>query len=53
MASKSRSPWGPVMPTLHPAYVLRRGVHGLQYRILVDDLAKARRLAVSERGTDV
>lgn len=37
--------WGRVVPTLHPAYVLRRGLDGLEYQTLVDDLKRVRRLA--------
>jgi len=39
------SPWGPVIPTLHPAYVRRRGLGGLEYQTLVDDLRQARLFA--------
>lgn len=39
------SAWGPVVPTLHPAYVLRRGRGGPEHRRLVEDLKHARRLA--------
>jgi uracil-DNA glycosylase len=35
------SVWGPVMPTLHPARVLRRPA---EYPLLVEDLKHARRL---------
>ena len=37
--------WGLVVPTLHPAYVLRRGRDGPEYQRLVEDLKQARRLA--------
>ncbi len=37
--------WGPVVPTLHPAYVLRRGLDGPEMRRLVEDLRRARQLA--------
>ena len=37
--------WGLVVPTLHPAYVLRRGLDGLESEMLVADLKHARRLA--------
>lgn len=40
------SPWGPVVPTLHPAYVLRRGLAGRERERLVEDLRRARRLAL-------
>ena len=43
--TKRPSIWGPVVPTLHPAYVLRRGLDGPEYQILVADLKHARRLA--------
>lgn len=39
--------WGRVVPTLHPAYVLRRGLNGPEYRMLIADLALARRIASS------
>ena len=39
------SDWGIVVPTLHPAYVLRRGLDGPEYEMLVADLKHARRLA--------
>ena len=39
------SDWGTVVPTLHPAFVLRRGVDGLEYQMLVADFKHARRLA--------
>ena len=35
------SAWGPVVPTLHPAFVRRRGLGGPEYRTLVDDLRRA------------
>ena len=37
--------WGPVIPTLHPAYVLRRGLDGRERQRLVGDLRHARQLA--------
>jgi DNA polymerase len=37
--------WGPVVPTLHPAFVLRRGLDGPEYQMLVADLKHALRLA--------
>ena len=47
------SEWGTVVPTLHPAYVLRRGRRGAEWRTLVEDLRHARRLAFGpeQRGT--
>jgi DNA polymerase len=39
------SEWGSVVPTFHPAYVLRRGLNGPEMRRLVADLEHARRLA--------
>jgi uracil-DNA glycosylase len=36
------SVWGPVLPTFHPAYVLRRPA---EYPMLVEDLKHARRVA--------
>jgi uracil-DNA glycosylase len=35
----------PIVPTLHPAYILRRGRAGSAMRMLVDDLRYARRVA--------
>jgi len=43
--TKLPSDWGSVLPTLHPAYVLRRGLEGLEYQMLVEDLKHARRRA--------
>jgi uracil-DNA glycosylase family 4 len=40
-----QSEWGTVLPTLHPAFVRRRGLDGLEYRMLVEDFKHARRLA--------
>jgi uracil-DNA glycosylase family 4 len=40
------SDWGTVVPTLHPAYVLRRGLNSPEKRLLVEDLRQARRLAL-------
>src|SRR5665811_859237 len=40
------SDWGTVVPTLHPAFVRRRGLGGLEYRTLVADLKHARRVAL-------
>jgi len=37
--------WGPVVPTVHPAFVRRRGEDGLEYQMLVADFKHARRLA--------
>ena len=37
--------WGPVIPTLHPAYVLRRGLGGPEMQRLVEGLRRARQLA--------
>jgi DNA polymerase len=37
--------WGRVVPTLHPAFVLRRGRGGPELQTLVHDLRRARRLA--------
>ncbi|MHB8459266.1 MAG: hypothetical protein ACYDAK_04660 [Candidatus Limnocylindrales bacterium] len=37
------SDWGRVVPTLHPAFVRRRGLDGLEYQMLVADLKHARR----------
>jgi DNA polymerase len=37
--------WGPIVPTFHPAFVLRRGLDGPGRRSLVADLEHARRLA--------
>ena len=47
------SDWGLVVPTLHPAYVLRRGLAGPEYQMLVADLKHARRRAFGpdERST--
>jgi hypothetical protein len=39
------SDWGKVVPTFHPAYVLRRGLNGPEMRRLVADLEHARSLA--------
>ena len=39
------SDWGPVVPTVHPAFVRRRGLDGPEYQMLVADLQHARRLA--------
>ena len=36
--------WGPVIPTLHPAYVLCRGVNGGERKRLVEGLGRARQL---------
>ena len=36
---------GTVVPTLHPAFVRRRGLEGPEYQMLVADLRHARRLA--------
>jgi DNA polymerase len=46
------SRFGPVVPTLHPAYVLRRGLDGPERRRLVEDLRYARDLALrpAEQG---
>ncbi len=41
------SPWGPVIPTLHPAFIRRRGLNGPEYRTLVDDLRLARQRAAA------
>jgi uracil-DNA glycosylase family 4 len=38
------SEWGRVVPTLHPAYVLRRGLNGPEYQMLVADPKHARRI---------
>lgn len=38
------SDWGTVVPTFHPAYVLRRGLEGPEYQMLVADLKHARRM---------
>ena len=43
------SPWGPVIPTLHPAYVLRHGLAGQERERLVADLIRARRMAEEVR----
>ncbi len=37
--------WGPVVPTLHPAYVLRGGLNSAEKERLVEDLKHARRVA--------
>ncbi len=39
------SDWGKVVPTFHPAFILRRGLNGPEKRRLVADLWHARRLA--------
>lgn len=44
-----QSIWGPVVPTVHPAFVLRRGLEGPEYQMLVADLQHARRLAFRNR----
>ena len=44
------SAWGPVVPTLHPAYVLRHGLTGPEFQRLVADLQHARRRAEQEAG---
>lgn len=41
------SNWGPVVPTLHPAFVRRRGLGGPEYRTLIDDLRRARRISTA------
>jgi DNA polymerase len=40
-----QSDWGKVVPTFHPAYILRRGLKGQEMRRLVADLEHARRFA--------
>jgi uracil-DNA glycosylase family 4 len=44
------SEWGPVVPTLHPAYVLRHRVGGPESERLVADLKYARGMAVKAGG---
>jgi uracil-DNA glycosylase len=39
------SDWGKVVPTFHPAYILRRGLKGQEMRRLVADLEHARTIA--------
>jgi len=40
-----QSDLGRVIPTLHPAYVLRRGLNSPEKRLLVEDLRQAQRVA--------
>lgn len=44
------SVWGPVVPTLHPAFVLRRGQGGPEFRSLVNDVRRAWLLATTLVG---
>lgn len=41
------SDWGPVIPTLHPAFVRRRGLRGPEYQTLIDDLRQAQAIAAT------
>jgi DNA polymerase len=48
-----QSDWGTVVPTLHPADILRRGLDGSEYQMLITDLALARRIASSSDGAQM
>lgn len=47
--SELASEWGKVVPTLHPAFVLRRGPDRPEYAMLVSDLGRVRGLAADGR----
>jgi uracil-DNA glycosylase family 4 len=40
-----RSDWAPIVPTVHPAFVRRRGLEGPEYQMLAADLRHARHVA--------